>query len=84
MTNVCIACGRHMLNSNQHAMGDMEKPYCVFCARPDGSMHSYEETLDRMTDYYLHTEPVDRYAATEMAKERLAALPAWSKEVALK
>lgn len=72
-----------MLSANQHATGDEEKPYCIFCATPDGSLRSYDEVLERLTEYYLQTEPVDRFAASEMAREHLATLPAWSRVAAM-
>jgi len=74
----CIACGMPMENASDYAMGDVEKDYCKFCARPDGSMQSYEEKLSSLTDFIIKTQGLDRQVAGSTAKAMLAKLPAWS------
>ncbi len=37
----CVACGMPMTKSTDFPLGDESKDYCVYCARPDGSMQSY-------------------------------------------
>jgi len=74
---VCIACGMPMNEASDFAMGDMEKDYCKYCARPDGTMQSYEEKLESMTDFIVRTQGLDEQAANTMAKDMLSRLPAW-------
>ena len=50
---VCIACGMPMTKRPISRWGDESKEYCVYCARPDGSMQSYEERLDGMTGFMV-------------------------------
>lgn len=64
MRKACIACGMPMEKPEDFAMQDESRDYCVHCARPDGSMQSYEEKLDRS-------------AARDAAKIMMAKLPAW-------
>ena len=59
------------------AMGDGTKDYCVYCARSDGSMKTYEEALEGMTNFLVSTQGIDPKAARSAAKEAMAKLPAW-------
>lgn len=74
----CIACGMPMKEASEFAMGDIEKDYCKFCARPDGSMQSYDEKLESMTGYIIRTQGLDKSVAASTAKAMMAKLPAWS------
>ena len=75
----CIACGMPMKTQSEFAMGDESKDYCVYCARPDGTMQSYEEKLESMTGFIIKTQGLDEDAAKNAAKGMLDKLPAWSK-----
>lgn len=73
----CIACGMPMKESADFAMGDTEKDYCMHCARPDGTMQSYEEKLDSLTAFVVRTQGLDESAARSTARAMMARLPAW-------
>ena len=73
----CIACGMPMTKPADFPLNDESKDYCIYCARPDGSMQSYEEKLEGMTDFMVRTQGLDRDAAHQMAERSLAKLPAW-------
>ncbi len=73
----CIACGMPMETPSDFAMGDVEKDYCVHCARPDGAMQSYEEKADSMAGFLVRTQGLDPGAAREAALRLMARLPAW-------
>lgn len=75
---ICIACGMPMTRKSDYAMGDESKDYCVYCARPDGSMKSYSEELEGMSEFLVNTQGLDPKAAHEMAILTLAKLPAWT------
>lgn len=75
---ICIACGMPMEKASDHAMGDVLKDYCRFCARPDGSMQSYEEKLRSLTEFIIKTQGLDQQVALSTAKAMMAKLPAWS------
>jgi hypothetical protein len=66
-----------MTKAEDHAKGDPTLEYCCHCARPDGSMNSYEETLMGMTGFITRTQGLDEAAARDAAKAMMANLPAW-------
>ncbi|MEW9123118.1 MAG: zinc ribbon domain-containing protein [Thermotaleaceae bacterium] len=73
----CIACGMPMKSPQDFAMGDEKKDYCVYCARPDGTMQSYDEKLESMTGFIVRTQGLDANVARNAAREMLSKLPAW-------
>lgn len=77
MTKTCISCGMPMEKTEQFASGDPTKGYCVHCARPDGSMRSYEEALAGMTAFMVQSQGLDEGAAREAVLQMMARLPAW-------
>ena len=70
----CIACGMPMTKPGDFAMGDENREYCVYCAREDGSMQSYPEKLEGMTDFLVRTQGLDRGVARETAQRLMAKL----------
>lgn len=66
-----------MQNPSEYAMGDVEKDYCIHCARPDGSMQSYEERLESCTQFIMKTQGLDSTAAKAAAQSMMSRLPAW-------
>jgi hypothetical protein len=76
----CIACGMPMKSVEDFAMGDLEKEYCKYCCRPDGTMQSYEEKLNSLTNFIVKTQGLDEKAANSAAKSMMAKLPAWKTE----
>jgi Putative zinc ribbon domain len=73
----CVSCGMPMRSLDDHAMKDASKSHCVHCARPDGSLKSYEEALAGMSGFLRHTQGMDEAVARKMAAEMMAKLPAW-------
>jgi hypothetical protein len=75
----CIACGMPMRKPEDHPGRDSTKNYCVHCARPDGSMQSYQEKLESFAKFVLRTQGLDEKAARSSAAGIMATLPAWKK-----
>jgi hypothetical protein len=73
----CIACGMPMARREDFPLGDETKDWCVHCARPDGSMQSYEERAAGMAAFIVRTQGLDGSAALAAAKAAMARLPAW-------
>lgn len=73
----CISCGMPMTKSSDFPLGDESKDYCVYCARPDGTMQSYPEKLEGTAEFLIRTQELDEKAAKEVALRTLAKLPAW-------
>ncbi|MBU3218261.1 zinc ribbon domain-containing protein (plasmid) [Clostridium estertheticum] len=76
----CIACGMPMKSPEDFAMGDSEKEYCIYCCRPDGTMQSYDEKLNSLTNFIVKTQGLDTKAANSAAESMMAKLPAWQTE----
>ena len=74
----CIYCGMPMERLEDFPLGDRSKDYCVHCARPDGSMQSYEERAAAMAAFIVRTQGLDERAALAAAKTAMASLPAWA------
>jgi len=66
-----------MKTKEDFAMGDESKDYCKYCARPDGTMQSYEEKLESLVGFIIKTQGLDESAARNAAKGMMAKLPAW-------
>ena len=73
----CIACGMPMKETADFAMNDVTKDYCVHCARPDGSMQSFEEERESMAGFLIRTQGLDKNAALAVAEKMMKKLPAW-------
>ena len=74
----CIACGMPMKSPSEFAMGDTSKDYCARCARPDGSMQSFEEKKAAMTAFIIKTQGLDETVAENAAISMMKKLPAWA------
>jgi hypothetical protein len=59
------------------AASDPKKEYCRHCARPDGTLKSYDEALDGMSQFFAKTQGIDPEVARELARSSMAKLPAW-------
>jgi hypothetical protein len=79
MTERCIACGMPMDSLADRAGGDPHKVYCIQCARPDGTMQSYEEKLESLTSFIMKSEGRNEESARQKATNWMARQPAWRK-----
>ena len=75
----CIACGMPMRETSDFAMKDVTKDYCVHCARPDGSMQSFEEKRESMAAFIVKTQGLDKAVALKTAEGIMEKLPAWTR-----
>ena len=73
----CIACGMSMNENKDFAMGDKTKDYCCYCAKADGSMKSYEETLTAAIPWAMKEYKISREEAEKTVPQYLKTLPAW-------
>ena len=73
----CIACGMPMNKAADFAMEDESRDYCVHCARPDGSMQSFEEKKESMTNFIVKTQGLAGESAESAALSMMKKLPAW-------
>ena len=82
----CIACSMPMEKAEDFALGDINKDYCRYCARKDGTMKSYDETLEYSVKWAQENENYKmmgfkkRPTESEARKAIIAhmsTLPAW-------
>jgi len=73
----CIACGMPMQNASDFAMNDERKDYCKYCARLDGTMQSFEEKKEDLTNFIIKTQGLAREPAESAALSMMRKLPAW-------
>jgi hypothetical protein len=59
------------------ASGDDTKDYCVHFANPDGSMHSFEQKKESMTNFIIRTQGLSHEAAEGTALSMMKKCPAW-------
>ena len=53
-------------------------PYCQYCADSDGNLHSFEETVARMSQFMKRQSPgITDEKAQEMTLGHMADMPAW-------
>ena len=78
----CIACGMPMESPEDFAMNDETKDYCTHCARPDGSMQSFEEKKTNLANFMVKTQGLAREAAEAVALSMMRKLPAWADQLA--
>jgi hypothetical protein len=77
MTKTCISCGMPMEKPQDFPGGDETKDWCVHCARPDGSLKSYDEAITGMTGFIVQSQGLDQDAARIVAANLMAQMPAW-------
>ena len=73
----CICCGMPMNKKNDFAIGDESKDYCVYCAKEDGSMKSFDEAVEGMAEYMSESEKIDKNFARKKVLEYMKSMPAW-------
>jgi TPP-dependent pyruvate/acetoin dehydrogenase alpha subunit len=73
----CIACGMPMKEKSDFAMGDESKDYCAHCANEDGTMHTFAQKKESLTNFIIKTQGLDHAAAEGAALSMMKKLPAW-------
>lgn len=74
---ICISCGMPMKETSDYPCGDINKDYCIHCARPDGSMQSFDEKRSSMIAFVMREQGFDEVAAIKIVKNNMRQLPAW-------
>ncbi len=77
MATICVSCSMPMEKPEDFPLGDTSKDHCLHCARPDGSMKSYDEALDGMSAFIVRSQGLDETAARQTAQTMMAKMPAW-------
>ena len=72
----CESCGM--------PLGDAAtaSPYCEHCA-PGGTLQPFEERFERMTQWVIRSEGLDRATAEARTRDYMRTMPAWRDHPAL-
>ncbi|MGD1053871.1 MAG: zinc ribbon domain-containing protein [Candidatus Dormibacteria bacterium] len=83
MQTSCLSCGMPLTSPADHARGDEGIPYCVHCTTESGELQSFEQRFDRMTQWSMRKDGLDRSAAEQRTREYMRSMPAWREHPAL-
>jgi len=79
----CLSCGMPLTSPADHARGDEAIPYCVHCTTESGELQPFEERFDRMTQWAMRKDGLDRSAAELRTRAYMRSMPAWRVHPAL-
>lgn len=84
MTSItCESCGMPLSSPTDHALGDASSPYCTHCADESGQLQPFEERFERLTQWAIRKDGLDREAAEARTREYMRSMPAWKEHPAL-
>jgi hypothetical protein len=82
-TQHCESCGMPMLTAEDHAPGHPGSTWCRHCSTEDGSLQPFEERFERMIQWAVRKDGLDRETAEAKTREYMRTLPAWRDHPAL-
>jgi hypothetical protein len=80
---VCASCSLPMNAPGDHALGDESSPYCQFCTDETGHLQAFAERFERMVQWAIRKDGVDRAEAEVRTKDFMRSMPAWRDHPAL-
>lgn len=81
--DACQSCGMPMTTAEAHAPGHPDSEYCAHCANPDGTLQAFEERFERMVQWMVRQDGVDRVTAERQTRDHMRSQPAWRDHPAL-
>ena len=82
-TENCESCGMPMRTVEDHAPGHPDSTWCQHCSTVDGSLQPFEERFERMTQWAVRKDGLDRATAEAKTREYMRTMPAWRDHPAL-
>jgi len=79
----CESCSMAMPAADDHALGDESKPYCRYCTDETGQLQPFDERFERMTQWTMRQDGLDRGDAEEKTRAFMRTMPAWRDHPAL-
>jgi Putative zinc ribbon domain len=80
----CESCGMSMATAEDHAPGHPDSAYCRYCSTEDGGLQPFEERFERMTQWAMRQDGLDRPAAEVKTRQYMRSMPAWRDHPALR
>ncbi len=75
----CESCGMPMTEKNHFGGGDENNKYCCFCTYENGTLMSFEDKLNHMSNFIASRMGVDKDKSIQIAKENMKKFPVWEK-----
>ena len=76
----CLSCGMPLTQQSRRASTD----YCMYCTDDSGALQPFEERFERMTQWAMRNDGLDRKDAEARTLEYMRELPAWRDHPKLK
>jgi len=73
----CESCGYEMTGHEDHAPGDPHSRYCRYCSNPDGTLQNFAERFERMVQWTLRRDGLDRIDAERRTRAYMRTMPLW-------
>ena len=73
----CESCGYEMNSTEDHAPGDAHSRHCRYCSKPDGTLQDFGERFERMVQWSLRRDAVDRTQAEQRTRAYMRTMPLW-------
>ena len=82
-TQNCESCGLPMHTAEDHAPGHPASSWCRYCSTEDGSLQPFEERFERMTQWAVRKDGLDRATAEAKTRDYMRTMPVWRDHPAL-
>jgi len=79
----CESCGMPMAGDADHAPGRPDSHYCVHCSTESGDLQTFEERFERMTQWTMRADHLERPAAEARTRDYMRGMPLWRDHPAL-
>lgn len=76
----CLSCGMPLSAETQRS----GTPYCQYCTTDAGELQPFEERFERMTQWTMREDKLDRARAEAQTRDYMRKMPAWKDHPALK
>lgn len=79
----CESCSMPMPAASDHARGDETSPYCGHCTDAAGHLAPFEERFERMVQWSVRKDGLDREEAETQTRAFMRTMPAWRDHASL-
>jgi hypothetical protein len=69
--------------AEDHAPGRPESTYCRYCSTPEGRLQEFEERFERMVQWSMRQDGLERAAAEASTRDYMRGMPLWRDHPAL-
>ncbi|KZX10662.1 zinc ribbon domain-containing protein [Methanobrevibacter filiformis] len=73
----CIACGMPMKKLSDYPKNNEDLDYCIHCAKEDGSIQSFDEIKEKLTNFIIKSQNLNKEDASKIVENQMKKLPAW-------